>query len=412
MPQIDERQVDLLIGAGTQIAHQIYDSKNGLPDQLRAVRTGLGWTLVGPDPNMREAKTHTVNNVICNDDLLHTQMQQMFDHDFIEDRKYSSDDLAYSIEDKRALTLLDNSVTKVNGRIQVCLPWRDDNVKLPYNRHIAENRLQSLKRRFERDDDYFQKYKAKIDESLIMRLCCLMIIVMILTTFFICHHAVGAERELSTGIRRWNKQQINDCMCQQGIEWRWNPPASSHQGGVFERMIRSVRKIVRVLTKERVLSDESLHSLMVEIEWILNNRPLTTVNEDPNDSATLSPMSLLTGRLDSSLPPDVFVKSDGYKRSWRAVQLMSDQFWSRWIKEYLPLLQQRQKWMQPVPNFKPGDVVLMVNENTSRGVWPKALVVKSFPDADGVVRRVQLKTATSTFMRDIRKLCLLEAVEA
>jgi len=44
-----------------------------------------------------------------------------------------------------------------------------------------------------------------------------------------------------------------------------------------------------------------------------------------------------------------------------------------------------------------------------RGNWPKALVTDTFPDQDGIVRRVRVRTAASTYLRDVRKLRLLEA---
>ncbi|CAK8690112.1 unnamed protein product [Clavelina lepadiformis] len=34
----------------------------------------------------------------------------------------------------------------------------------------------------------------------------------------------------------------------------------------------------------------------------------------------------------------------------------TSQFWQRWMKDCLPLLQQRQNWLQPTPNFKTGDI--------------------------------------------------------
>ena len=115
--------------------------------------------------------------------------------------------------------------------------------------------------------------------------------------------------------------------------------------------------------------------------------------------------------LDSSLPPDVFFQADEYRRSWRAVQLLADLFWRRWMKEYLPLLQRRQKWLQPQRNLKVGDLVLVCDEHSKRGAWPKAIVEETFPDGDGTVRRARarIRTASTEYLRDVRKLCLLEA---
>ncbi|XP_078495539.1 uncharacterized protein LOC144751035 [Ciona intestinalis] len=219
---------------------------------------------------------------------------------------------------------------------------------------------------------------------------------------------VGAERELREGLQRLNQNQITNSMTNEDIKWILNPPAASHQGGIWERVIRSVRKIMRHLSSERILNDEQLHTLMTEIERILNDRPLIPVSTIPDDFEALTPSSILLGRLDSSLAPDQFIKADGYKRSWRVVQWLADQFWQRWMREYLLLLQSRQKWLHPNRNITKGDLVLIVNEYTRRGSWPKGLIEQTFPDADGLVRRVTVRTATNTLDRDVRKICLLE----
>ena len=48
------------------------------------------------------------------------------------------------------------------------------------------------------------------------------------------------------------------------------------------------------------------------------------------------------------------------------VQHLPDTFWRRWIREYLPKLQQRQTWFQKKRNFAVGDVVLIVDDNCPR----------------------------------------------
>jgi hypothetical protein len=220
---------------------------------------------------------------------------------------------------------------------------------------------------------------------------------------------VGAERELREGVKKWNQKHINDQLIKIGIDWKFNPPAASHQGGVWERMIRSVRKVMRAIAGERPLDDFALMSLLTEVERILNDRPMTPTSDDPNDLSVLTPSSLLHGTTDCSLPPDEFMKADGYRKSWRRTQLLADEFWRRWVKEYLPILQLRQKWFRPVKNFKVGDIVLIVDETSPRGSWRKAIVKQCFADSTGLIRRVRVKTATNELTRDIRKLCLLEA---
>ena len=74
----------------------------------------------------------------------------------------------------------------------------------------------------------------------------------------------------------------------------------------------------------------------------------------------------------------------------------------------MPTLQERQKWLHPKPNFKVGDLVLMADKNTPRGQWPKALVKQVFPDSEGMVRQVVVRTADGVYRKDVRKRCLLE----
>ena len=76
-----------------------------------------------------------------------------------------------------------------------------------------------------------------------------------------------------------------------GSNGYFNPPAASHMGGVWERQIRSVRRILAGLTQEQVLSYEMLTTLLVVAEGIINNRPITPVSSDPADLEPLTPES-------------------------------------------------------------------------------------------------------------------------
>ena len=115
-------------------------------------------------------------------------------------------------------------------------------------------------------------------------------------------------------------------------------------GGVWERIIRSIRKILRSLLHEQLISGETLRTLMAGIEGILNNRPLTPNSHNTSDLEPLTPNHLLLQLSNLNLPLGEFVKKDLYCRNrWRQVQYLTDVFWKRWLAEYLPSLQERQK---------------------------------------------------------------------
>ena len=94
---------------------------------------------------------------------------------------------------------------------------------------------------------------------------------------------VGAERELRKALAALNHQKIQGVFFQEGIKWSFNPPAASHHGGVWERIIRMVRRILTSVLCQQTLNDEGFHTVLCEVEAILNDRPITKLSEDPND---------------------------------------------------------------------------------------------------------------------------------
>ena len=107
---------------------------------------------------------------------------------------------------------------------------------------------------------------------------------------------VGGSKELQEAISDWNESQIHEFLLQRNIRWLFNPPSGSHFGGVWERCIRTVRKILVALMKEQPLDDEGLTTLMCEVESIVNGRPITKSSDDPSDSEALTPFAVATGR--------------------------------------------------------------------------------------------------------------------
>ena len=220
---------------------------------------------------------------------------------------------------------------------------------------------------------------------------------------------VGGRRELQRAMETWNQSQIHEFLLQKEVQWYFNPPGASHMGGVWERQIRSVRAVLRGVLAQQMLDDEGLVTLMTLVESIIKSRPITKLSSDPQDATPLTLNHLLLLRSGPATPPGLFVKQDLYRKRWQQVQYMADIFWKRWLREYLPSLQVRQKWLTPKRNLRVGDIVLMCSD-TPRYQWPLGIIVDTYPGRDGYVRSVKVKTNSGVFDRPVTKICLLEGV--
>ena len=237
---------------------------------------------------------------------------------------------------------------------------------------------------------------------------------------------VGASNELKAAMKEMDANKIKSHLANCQCDFVFNAPHASHVGGVWERQIRTIRNVLRAtidLCSER-LDDASLRTLLYEAMAIVNSRPLTPANlSDPSVEPPLTPNHLLT--MKSTLPPPppgCFVKEDIYARKrWRRIQYLLEQFWSRWRKEYILNLQQREKWRIPRRNLQVGDLVLLKEAEVSRMEWPLGVIKSTTVDDDGLVRKVRVQVGSrdldkrgrparqlSELERPIQKLILLK----
>ena len=64
--------------------------------------------------------------------------------------------------------------------------------------------------------------------------------------------------------------------------------------GVYERLIRTVRRVLESMMGSASLTEDTLHTLFCEVEAIVNSRPLGVVSSDARDLEVITPNRLLT----------------------------------------------------------------------------------------------------------------------
>ena len=220
---------------------------------------------------------------------------------------------------------------------------------------------------------------------------------------------VGAVSELRQEFKKLDKAQLVREARRRDVQWSFNPPYASHFGGVWERLIRTVRRLLcTILNSNVVSSDEILMTVMCEVESMINSRPLTKVSDDPSDLHPITPNHFIMASGSEAWPWAGQDASICARRRWRRVQAYTAMIWKRWIKEYLPSLQQRQKWRVEKPVLAAGDLVMVSDLSCPRCVWPLGHILEVYPGNDGLVRSAKVRTKLTTLIRPVSKLIHLE----
>ncbi|XP_063532051.1 uncharacterized protein LOC134742795 [Cydia strobilella] len=214
----------------------------------------------------------------------------------------------------------------------------------------------------------------------------------------------AASNELREAYRQW-LPQLQTYGVQQRMNWKFIPPGNPSAGGAWERMVRTVKTAMLYTFNTRAPKPEVFETILTEIENIVNRRPLTHVNVDPDSEESLTPAHFLL--LQNANLPMIGAYDENETRQWKAAQALADHFWRRWTKEYFPLLAPRKSSDDGGRQIQPGDVVIISEPNGPRSVWPKGVVEIVYHGPDGRVRSADIRTRHGTLRRPTCRLAVI-----
>ncbi|XP_011858632.1 PREDICTED: uncharacterized protein LOC105556166, partial [Vollenhovia emeryi] len=216
---------------------------------------------------------------------------------------------------------------------------------------------------------------------------------------------VGAERELKELATLFNNQEeqqrIINYMAIRQIRWHFIPPRAPHHGGLWEAAVKRAKRHLYRVTKDIKLRYEELETLLIQIEAVLNSRPLRPMSSHPDDLTPLTPGHFLIGGPLAAYPePSLEDVPSNRLSHCQCVEQFRQHIWQRWLKEYLHHCQQRDKWKIKTNPIRVGQMVLLKEDNTPPLSWPLARIVEIHPDSDNIVRTVTILDAIGVTICD------------
>ena len=185
--------------------------------------------------------------------------------------------------------------------------------------------------------------------------------------------------------------------------------SSVHQwwGGVFERMVRSTKRCLRKMIGRASFTRDELLTAVVEIEAVINSRPLSYVSAT-DVKEPLTPSHLILGRRLLSLPDylgyscepgdeDFEVSASKLTKRMKHFASVFNHFWRRWRSEYLKELREsHHHGAKSTRNthITNGEVVIVHDESLPRELWKLGRVQEVIPGADGLPRCALVRVAS------------------
>ncbi|XP_037821195.1 uncharacterized protein LOC119610147 [Lucilia sericata] len=190
---------------------------------------------------------------------------------------------------------------------------------------------------------------------------------------------IGANEEAKRFTEVFEAERIQNELSGKGVEWVFNCPINTSEGGIWERMVQCVKKVLRKTLKDVSPKEHVLQSLLLEAENIVNSRPLTHLPISPDEEEPLTPNHFLVGYGNvAQTPPadEADSKLCSLRKQWRIARSLRDRFWKRWVLEYLPTLTRRVKWCERTTPLKDGDMVFICDPNLPNSQWRRGIVIR------------------------------------
>jgi len=242
-------------------------------------------------------------------------------------------------------------------------------------------------------------------------------------------HYILTDKVLSSYWQKLeNDPSVQSYMSSEGISWKYIVELAPWMGGFYERMVGIVKRSLKKALGKNLVTNDHLNTLLIEIEAVVNSRPLFPVGNELEDPIALTPAHLITVNPRLGSPEFEPVAPDGDPEyvqrlrpeqklllTWRRNQEVLNAFWKIWRNQYLQELRERSrailKTAKPSVDLSPtvGTVVLIAEEHQPRGKWRLGKLVELLPSSDGLVRKARVLLADKKVLnRSISQLYPLE----
>ncbi|GBL78500.1 hypothetical protein AVEN_42982-1 [Araneus ventricosus] len=221
---------------------------------------------------------------------------------------------------------------------------------------------------------------------------------------------IGTKNEINRLFKLREQQDalFQNFLSEEEITWSHIPPRAPHHGGLWEASVKSFKFYFKRVVSITCLPYEEFLTILIQIEGLLNSRPLIPLSSEVEDLEILTPGHFLVGRPITAIPEPLMIElNDNSLNRWQLLTKKVQTIWKHWSRNYLNNLQQRHKWMFKKNNIKIGDMVLIKEDNVPVSNWPFGRIVKLYPGKDNIIRVVDIKTKTGIFKRSVSRLCVL-----
>lgn len=216
---------------------------------------------------------------------------------------------------------------------------------------------------------------------------------------------------------------VGEFSVRQGIQWKFIVELAPWMGGFYERLVGITKRALRKALGDNCLTEKQLETVVIEVETVVNTRPLVYVDDDINSSIVITPSHFLSLHSQSILPDFTgdFDSDPNYEvekpttaqqllETWKRGQRRLNQFWSLWKNDYLLSLRERvQKPGQQINRSPQIGEVVLIKDNLPRSRWKVGKIVELFMGKDQRIRSAKVFVSPHTNLN--RPLSLLYPIE-
>jgi len=152
-PVLLDKRLHMIIGAKETFISHYSRVRQAPPGKPWAAKTKLGWVVYGPDKSLDKNETSGINFVRTTNEMLDRKLDTTF-----EESRHD-DEVSMSFNDKRALSVYEQSVTRMGKHYAVALPFKDGGCeKVPDNLSSVKKQFSSLSRRLSKSPEQLSAY--------------------------------------------------------------------------------------------------------------------------------------------------------------------------------------------------------------------------------------------------------------